>query len=134
MQAQGQGRGLVSRMAEIRVKNLDKADEIRKFVAHGYAEVVTAGELTLVRGTFEPGWRWSVDVKPIMGTDLCPVHHTGMLLAGRMHIEYSDGSAVDLRAGDVFDFPPGHDAWVSGDEPCTTVDVSSEAGRYAAGR
>lgn len=118
-------------MTEIQVKNLDSADEVRNFVGHGYAEFATVGELTLARGTFEPGWRWSQDLKPIMQTDRCPVHHQGIVLSGRMHVEYDDGSSVDLRAGDVIDLPAGHDAWVVGDEPCIMLDVSSETARYA---
>jgi hypothetical protein len=119
-------------MADLKVRNLDSPDETRKFAAHGYAELVMLGDLVVNRGTFEPGWRWSQDVKPIMQTERCPVHHKGLVISGRMHIEYDDGTAGDLRPGDVIDIPPGHDAWVLGEEPCVTVDVSSEAMKYAA--
>ncbi|MGH8868561.1 MAG: cupin domain-containing protein [Actinomycetes bacterium] len=122
----------MSDVAEIHVKNLDNADEIRKFVAHGYAEFVTAGGMRLSRGTFEPGWRWSQDVKPIMQTDTCPVHHLGLILSGRMRIEYDDGTSADLRPGDVIDVAPGHEAMVLGEEPCVVIDVSPDFFRYAA--
>jgi len=85
----------------------------------------------VLRGVFEPGWRWSQDVAPIAGTASCQVRHLGYLISGRMHVALDDGTAVDLSPGDIFDLPPGHDAWVIGDEVCVMVDVSPEATRYA---
>jgi hypothetical protein len=121
-------------MTEIQVKNLESADEVRPFKAHGRAELATVGQLTMSRGTFEPGWRWTQDVGPIMQLERCPVHHQGIVLSGRMHIQYDDGSAVDLRGGDIIDLPEGHDAWVIGDEACVVLDVSPDTSRYAAPR
>lgn len=119
-------------MTEIQCKNLDHADETRKFAAHGYAEFVTVGDMTFSRAVFEPGWRWTRDVAPIMQLDRCPVHHRGVVLSGRMRIEYDDGTSYEMRAGDVADIPPGHDAWVLGEDPCTFIDVSPDTERYAA--
>lgn len=119
-------------MPDIQVKNLEAADEVRQFKAHGHAEFATVGDLTLSRGVFEPGWRWSQDIGPIMQAERCPVHHQGYVLSGRMHVQYDDGSAVDLRSGDVIDLPGGHDAWVVGNEPCILLDVSPDTARYAA--
>ena len=65
-------------------QNIDKPHERRPFKGHGHMDVVTLGDFTLGRGVFEPGWRWSNDVKPIAGTESCQVHHTGMCLSGRM--------------------------------------------------
>ncbi|HET6876230.1 MAG TPA: nuclear transport factor 2 family protein [Jatrophihabitans sp.] len=82
---------------------------------------------------FEPGWRWSSDIAPIAGTDTCQVHHLGYVVSGRMQIHFADGSETIVEAGDLFDLPPDHDAWVIGDEPCVMVDCSPEATRYARG-
>jgi hypothetical protein len=81
--------------------------------------------------TIQPGWRWSNDVRPLMGTDLCPVVHRGYALAGQLHVELSDGSVLDVRAGDVYEIPPGHDAWVVGDDSCSLLDWGGKVREYA---
>jgi hypothetical protein len=88
------------------------------------------GDQTIGRGTFEPGWRWSNNVKPIAGTDSCQVSHLAYVVSGRMGIRMDDGTEVEVAAGDVFACPPGHDAWVVGDQPCVAVDFG-EFGEYA---
>ena len=90
-------------------------------------DVVTLGDFTLGRGVFEPGWRWSNDVKPIAGTDSCQVHHTGFCLSGQMTIKPDDGEEITIGPGDVIDLDPGHDAWTVGDEPCVLLDTGVAA-------
>lgn len=107
----------------IRKASLDKPHETRPFAAHGHMDVVTLGDFTLGRGTFEPGWRWSADVKPIAGTDLCMTRHTGTVLSGAMTIQMPDGTETTVGPGDVVDIEPGHDAWVVGDEACIMLDT-----------
>ena len=102
---------------------LSNPHEVRPFQAHGHMDVVTLGEFTLGRGTFEPGWKWSEDVKPIAGTDSCQVHHTGYCLSGHMTIRLDDGTESTISPGDVVDIEPGHDAWVDGDEACIFLDT-----------
>ena len=109
-------------------RNLDTPDERRPFTAHGGVDVVTLGATTIGRGRFDPGWRWSVDVKPIAGTESCQVAHIGYVLAGRMRVELDDGRVAEIGPGDGFTCPPGHDAWTIGDEPCVLVDVAGMAG------
>jgi hypothetical protein len=109
------------------VQNIDKPNETRPFRAHGQMDVVTLGDFTLGRGTFEPGWRWSDDVKPIAGTDSCQVRHTGICLSGQMTIKYDDGTETTIGPGDVMIAEPGHDAWVLGDEPCVLIDTGVAA-------
>jgi hypothetical protein len=70
------------------------------------------------------GWRWSEHVRPIVGTDSCQVHHIGYVISGHLHVEMTDGASIDLIAGDTFEIPPGHDAWVVGDEPWISVDYA----------
>jgi uncharacterized cupin superfamily protein len=104
-------------------KNLSKPDETRKF-AKGKMDVVGFGELYIGRAIFEPGWKWSECVKPIAGTELCLVPHMGYVISGRLRIELEDGTALDLGPGDAYTCPPGHDAWVVGNEPCVALDFS----------
>ena len=105
-------------MASIEKRSMDSTDDVRPFQAHGRADVVTIGDFTLGRGTFEPGWRWSTDVKPIAGTESCQVRHTGIAVSGQMTVRSDDGTEVTVGPGDVFVMEPGHDAWVVGDEAC----------------
>ena len=103
------------------VKNFDRPDQ-QPELPKGRAQLVSLGDQIVVRGQLEPGWRWSNDWRPIMGTPSCLMPHTGLVLSGRMRFEMDDGSAADLGPGDVYSIPPGHDAWVVGDEPVRTID------------
>ena len=112
-------------------KTLDSPDETRTF-ENGKAQVVTLGDFTASRLTFEPGWRWSENVKPIVGTESCQVLHTGYQVSGRLHVRLEDGTEEEVGPGEAYVIPPGHDAWVVGDEPVVTVDMSQvTAERYA---
>ena len=117
-------------MATLQKKSLDSADETRKFQANGYLEVVTLPGVTVGRATFEPGWKWSNDVKPIAGTDSCKTDHKGFVVSGRMVIRMDDGQQIEVGPGDAFVCEPGHDAWVIGDEPCIALDFTG-ATNYA---
>jgi Cupin domain len=117
-------------MADIEVKSFDSPDETRPFEGKGHADVVNLAGQTIGRGTFEPGWRWSENVKPIAETDSCQVAHLGYVLSGRMKVYMDGGSETDVGPGDVFAIPRGHDAEVVGDEPCVMVDFG-EFGEYA---
>lgn len=116
------------------ISNLERDGETRPFAGHGHAVIGSAGGLTLMKGVFEPGWRWSTDIAPIAGTESCQTHHLGFVLAGRMQVRMDDGSEMTVEAGDMFDLPPGHDAWVLGDEPCVMVDYSPQVTQYARGQ
>jgi quercetin dioxygenase-like cupin family protein len=107
----------------IQRKSLDQPDETRTF-ENGKAEVVTLGDFTASRLVFEPGWRWSENVKPIAGTDSCQVLHTGYQVSGRLHVRMDDGTEEEFGPGDAYVIPPGHDGWVVGDEPVVSVAMS----------
>lgn len=113
--------------------NLDRDGQTRPFKAHGQGVIGSAGAATVLRGTFEPGWRWSKDVQPIAGTPSCQVRHLGYVLSGSMHVVLDDGTELDVGPADLFDLPAGHDAWVTSDEPCIMIDVSPEVTSYAIG-
>ena len=114
----------------VEVKSFDKPDETRMFEGKGMAEVVVLAGKTVARGTFEPGWRWSTNVKPIAGTDTCQVSHLGYCQQGRMRIHMNDGSEQEIAPGEVVAIPPGHDAEVVGNEACVFLDFG-EIAEYA---
>jgi mannose-6-phosphate isomerase-like protein (cupin superfamily) len=115
---------------ESMAKSLESPDETRPFAGHGHMDVVQLGDTTVGRGVFEPGWRWSQDVKPLAGTDSCQAHHTLYILSGRMRVTMNDGTQIDLGPGDAAVIGPGHDAETIGDEPCVSIDTTGVA-RYA---
>ena len=117
-------------MAAIEVKNFDSPDETRPFEGKGQAEIVKVAGRDIGRGTFEPGWRWSENVKPIAQTESCEVAHLGYVLSGQMRIFMDDGGEAQVGPGDVVAIPPGHDAEIVGDEACVLVDFG-EFGDYA---
>jgi hypothetical protein len=108
-------------------QNIDSPHETRPFKEHGHVDVVTLGDFTLGRAVFEPGWKWSDDVKPIAGTDSCQTHHTGFCLSGQMTVRFDDGNEMSFGTGDVVNLQPGHDAWTVGDEACVMLDTGIAA-------
>ena len=104
-------------------------DETREF-PNGRAEILKVGGGEVGRLVFEPGWRWSSDVKPIAGTDSCAAPHFQYHVSGRLAIRMDDGAEFIDGPGDVTALSSGHDAWVVGDEPVVTVDWFG-AGNYA---
>ncbi|HJU51890.1 MAG TPA: adenylate/guanylate cyclase domain-containing protein [Acidimicrobiia bacterium] len=111
-------------MPRLQYKSFATPDEIRTF-PHGQAEVVGLDESMVGRAMYEPGWRWSTDMAAIAGTASCQLHHLGYSISGVMHVVSEDGQAIDIPPGSVYEIPPGHDAWVVGDEPWVTVEWTS---------
>jgi quercetin dioxygenase-like cupin family protein len=103
-------------------KSLDAPDETRPF-GKGKMEVVKVGGATIVRLNYEPGWKWSEHIKPMAKTDRCEVEHIGYMVQGRLKIVGRDGSEGEIKAGDGFVIPPGHDAWTVGNETAILLDV-----------
>jgi len=108
-------------MRTIEIKSLNSPDETRSF-ERGKLELVNIGGISVGRGIFEPGWRWSKHVKPIAKTKSCEAPHFQYHVSGTLKIVMDDGTEKECRAGDVSLLPPGHDAWVVGDEPVVVVD------------
>jgi quercetin dioxygenase-like cupin family protein len=105
-------------------KSHDAPDEVRT-PPKTRVEVVELGEFTIGRFNFEPGWRWSECVKPVAGTDSCQLSHVGYALSGQVTIKLEDGSEQTISAGESYTIPPGHDAWVEGNEPFVGIEVMS---------
>jgi quercetin dioxygenase-like cupin family protein len=107
-------------------KNFSAPAEVRPF-DKGKAEVLHVGEHTVVRATFEPGWKWSTCIAPIAKTRSCEAAHFGYQLSGKMIVRMDDGAEMTTAAGDVVLIPPGHDGWVIGNEPAVFIDFQGMA-------
>jgi quercetin dioxygenase-like cupin family protein len=110
-------------MAGMIKKSFDSPEEVRPFgEGSGQLELVNLDGGAVGRATFNPGWQWSKHVKPIAGTDSCQAPHMGYFISGRMKIVMDDGEEAEFGPGDYMVCPPGHDAWIVGDEPCVVID------------
>jgi hypothetical protein len=106
-------------------------DVVRRDVGHVRLEAGRAGAARVKRMIYPPGFRWSVDMKPVVGTDLCMHAHVGFLARGRIHIEYADGCRVECKAPQVIAIEPGHDGWVVGNEPVVLIEFDFEGDTIA---
>ena len=105
----------------VTLKRFDRPDEVRE-MARGRFEIVRLGGLTLGRATYEPGWKWSVDVGSALRAQRCMVEHVGLVLSGTATAAFDDGPIVELAAGNLFHIPARpHDSWVVGDEPYVSL-------------
>jgi hypothetical protein len=86
------------------------------------AEILNIGGGEVGRYTAQPGWRWSEHLKPLAGTELCEAPHFQYHVSGTLRVQMADGTEFDVGPGEVSVLPPGHDAWVVGDEPVVVVD------------
>jgi len=111
-------------MAQPQRKAFDRPDETGQ-IDKGRVDVVQFADSTVMRTTFEPGWRWPECVKPVVGGESCQVDHFGYCISGRLHIQMNNGEELDVGPGDVLRIPPGHDGWVVGAEPYVGVDFTA---------
>ena len=108
---------------------LDPANQ--RPLSRGVGAAAHIGGLVIGRAILEPGWRWSEDVKPIVGTEWCEVHHLQLIVSGRLAVGLADSDEVDeFVAGDLIDIVPGHDAGVVGNEPCDLIDLSGNSAQF----
>jgi quercetin dioxygenase-like cupin family protein len=110
-----------AKMVKTERKSFGAGDEIRNF-PNGQAKIVKVSGSEIGLFTFQPGWRWSKDVKPIAKTKSCESPHFQYQLSGKIGIKMEDGTEIISNAGDVTALPMGHDAWVIGNEPATLID------------
>jgi class 3 adenylate cyclase len=108
-------------MPQIKSKSFDEPDERRSFplMDSQFAQVASIG---LGRATLQPGWRWTTSIGPLTGDAFCQVHHVQLILAGRLGFEMESGESGEFGPNSIVDVPPGHDAYVVGDEPVVLVD------------
>jgi len=109
--------------AKMQKKSMKSPDEIRSF-DKGKVELANVGDASIGRAYFEPGWSWEKCVKPIAKTESCQAPHTQYIISGRIRIKMDDGSEEEFGPGDVGYVPPGHNAWVVGNEPLVAVDFT----------
>lgn len=108
-------------MAEHHVRNLGEPDEVIEFPLLK-VRVVDLGDITVGHFVNEPGWSWYDCVRPTVGGDWCQARHLGIILSGRLGVEFQDGTKLEFGPEDVFDIPPGHNGWTIGDEPCVQIE------------
>jgi quercetin dioxygenase-like cupin family protein len=116
-------------VTKLEAKSHEKPDEVRA-PSKTRVEVVRLQGFTLGRFIFQPGWRWSECVKPVVKTDSCQVGHVGYAVSGRITVRANDGAQITITPGMSYTIPPGHDAWVEGNEPFIGIEVMS-AEEYA---
>ena len=118
-------------MQQTEHRSFGDADEVREF-SSGHADILKVGDSEIGRLVFEPGLRWSKDLKATAGTESCEAPHFQYHVAGTLGIAMDDGTEMVAKPGDVTSLPKGHDAWVIGDEPVVVVDWFG-ASNYAKG-
>jgi class 3 adenylate cyclase len=114
-------------MARLQAKPFDTPDEIRA-TQHGKIAILDLDDMVVGRLVLQPGWRWSEVVKPIAGTDLCEYHHIGVTVSGTLRVQMRDGSELEIGPDTAYEIPPGHDAWVTSDEPYVSFDFAGMRG------
>jgi class 3 adenylate cyclase len=114
-------------VAKLQRRKFDESQDVRR-PPKGEIKMVELGDRVIGLVTFQPGWRWSIDMAPGAGTTSCQAHHLAYSVSGRAHIETNDGISMEIGPDEVFEIPPGHDAWVVGDEPWVSVDFEAMRG------
>jgi len=107
-------------MLDVVLKRFEVPDEVRTF-DKGKFELVHIGGMTIGRATYEPGWKWSEHVGRSLGKTSCDVEHVGMVISGSATAAMDNGRVIEMRAGDLFYIPAGHDSWVVGEEPYVSL-------------
>ena len=116
-------------MANVEVRSFERSDEVNEHPdGIARAEMVELNGKRVGRATMQPGWRWSVHMRPAAGTDSCEVEHIGYVVQGRLAVVMDDGTEIEIGPGEAYHVPPGHDAWVVGDEAVVHVDFAGLAG------
>ena len=105
---------------DVMLKRFEQPDELRTF-EKGKFEIVRIGGMTIGRATYEPGWRWSVHVGPVIGAASCSIEHVGIVVSGRAVAAMDDGTITEMGSGNLFHIAPGHDSWVIGNEPYVSL-------------
>ncbi len=111
-------------MPRLQRKSFATPDQVRKFPT-GQCDIVTLDDMSVGHFVFQPGWRWSKDVRPVAGTKSCQFRHLGYTISGSLEVRMDDGTMLVIRAGEAYEIPPGHDAWVVGDEPWNSIEFAS---------
>lgn len=112
------------KVTKLVAKSHETPDEIRT-PEKTKGEIVRLDGFTLGRFRMDPGWKWSQNIKPIVHTESCQLSHVGHAISGSITVRLNDGTEKIIKAGDSYSIPPGHDAWVNGNEPFVGLEVLS---------
>ena len=112
---------MIRSMVRPQHRRLESPAEVREFLL-GRVEIYEIGDAIVGKQVFQPGWRWSDSIGPIAGTASCEYHHMGYSMQGRAHIALEDGSSYEIGPNEAYEIPPGHDAWVVGDDAWIAID------------
>ena len=112
-------------MPNYEVKNMSESKETREMKRFKLESIVIKGA-KVARFELKRGWKWSTDIKPLAKTEWCEAPHFQYQISGRLHMKLRDGTEFEIRPGDVSSVPPGHDAWVVGDEPAVGIEWTAE--------
>jgi hypothetical protein len=108
-------------MAGAEHKSFAAPDDVLE-IPHGNAKILKIGGGEVGKYTVQPGWRWSEHIKELAGTGLCEAPHFQYHVSGTLGVRMADETEFEVGPGEVSVLPPGHDAWVVGDEPVVVVD------------
>jgi class 3 adenylate cyclase len=118
-------------MPRLQARSFANPDDVRTLPRIHFATVVL-GEATVGHCRFDPGWQWSSDVGPLVGTATCGIRHLGYSMSGTVRVVMNDGQTLDIGPDTVFEVPPGHDKWVVGDEPWEAIEWGQSGQALAA--
>jgi class 3 adenylate cyclase len=111
-------------MPRLQAKSFAAPDDVRS-MPMARIETVGLDEARVGHCRFEPGWRWSSNVAPLVGTTSCLIRHFGYSMSGVVRVVMDDGQTLDVGPESIYEIPPGHDKWVVGDEPWVTIEWGS---------
>ena len=115
-------------MSSIEVKSFSSADEVNTDFNNARIDAVNVGGQRVIQLTLQPGWKWSNDIKPVVGTDSCQATHLGVIVAGTVKAIHKDGTEATYTAGDAYSIQPGHDGMVVGDDPAIVYEFAGAWG------
>jgi len=115
-------------MSSIEVKSFSNADEVNTDFNNARIDAVNVGGQRIIQLTLQPGWKWSNDIKPAVGTESCQATHLGVIIAGTVKAIHNDGTEATYTAGDAYSIQPGHDGMVVGDEPAIVYEFAGAWG------
>mgnify|MGYP001161026575 FL=1 len=104
------------------VRDFNNPDDQINTFNNATVDVCKVGDQRVMRITAEPGWKWSNDVKPHVGTESCQTKHLGYIAQGTVCVKMDDGTEATYSAGQAYSIDPGHDGWVVGDEKAVMIE------------
>lgn len=120
---------MTTALSTMQKKSLSTPDEVAHY-GRITKEFVSLHGVEAHRVTFNPGARWSEDLKPLAQTPSCELPHVAYVQAGRLHVVMDNGDEDEFGPGDVMMLPPGHDAWAVGNEACVFVEFTAGTNYY----